>query len=101
MTCHAEEDKLTREGSAKRRIMGLRKESLIFILLVGALRLPRQGENEGREQKGMIVTSLPYMLSTHSGGSHAHTHTYTQTYTHTYIKTYMRTQKKTTKSEFV
>lgn len=37
MTCHAgEEDKLAREGSEARRIMGSRKESFIFILLVGA-----------------------------------------------------------------
>lgn len=38
MTCRVEEeDKLAREGSEKRRIMGLRRESLIFTLVVGAL----------------------------------------------------------------
>lgn len=38
MTCRVgEEDKLAREGSEERRIMGLRREILIFILLVGTL----------------------------------------------------------------
>lgn len=36
MSC-GEEDKLAREGSGKRRIMGLKRESLIFHLLVGML----------------------------------------------------------------
>lgn len=36
MTCRVgEEDKLAREGSEKLRIMGLRRESLIFIFLIG------------------------------------------------------------------
>lgn len=54
MTCRVgEEDKLAREGSEKRRIMGLRRESLIFILLVGTLLNGYQdgGEREAERQK--------------------------------------------------
>lgn len=67
MTCHVgEEDKLAREGSEKRRIMGLRRESLIFILLVGALLYGYQdrGKRGGETQRGMIVRLLPYMFHT-------------------------------------
>lgn len=64
MTCRVgEEDKLAREGSEKRRIMGLRRESLIFILLVGAL-LNRYQDRGKRGGRGMIVRLLPYMHHT-------------------------------------
>lgn len=44
MTCRAgEEDKLAWEGSGKRRIMGLRRESRIFLLRVGMLLNGYQG----------------------------------------------------------
>lgn len=51
MTCRVgEEDKLAREGSEKRRIMGLRRESLIFILLVGTLLNCYQDRGNGRRR---------------------------------------------------
>lgn len=64
MTCHVgEEDKLAREGSEKRRIMGLRRESLIFILLVSELLNGYQdrGKRGAKTDGGMIVRLLPYM----------------------------------------
>ena len=67
MTCRVgEEDKLAREGSEKRRIMGLRRESLIFILLVGALLNSYQDRRKGggETERGMIVRLLPYMHHT-------------------------------------
>lgn len=65
MTCRVgEEDKLAWEGSEKRRIMGLRRESLIFMLLL-LLMLPKTGDRKGKE-RGMIIRSLPYMHHTHT-----------------------------------
>lgn len=69
--CMGEEDKLAREGSEKRRIMGLRRESLIFILLVGALLNGYRGREGGR---GMIVRLLPYMHHTWRRNSPTHGH---------------------------
>lgn len=62
MTCHVgEEDKLAREGSSKKRIMGLRSESLIFILLAAALLYGYQdGGKEAERQKGMIVLHVSH-----------------------------------------
>lgn len=67
MTCRVgEEDKLAREGSEKRRIMGLRRESLIFILLVGSLLNGYQDREKsgGETERGMIVRLLPHMHQT-------------------------------------
>lgn len=89
--CVGEEDKLAREGSEKRRIMGLRRGVSYFHSSSRyiAERLPRQGKKRGGEtEKGMIVRLLPYM--------HTHTHTHTrrggilphmdtQRHTHTHI----------------
>lgn len=66
MTCRVgEEDKLAREGLEKRRIMGLRSDSCIFILLSMLLngyqdRMERGGETE----RGMFVRWVPYMHHT-------------------------------------
>lgn len=53
MTCHVrEEDKLAREGSEQRRIMGLRRETLIFYSSGRCIpRLPRQREERRRDRK--------------------------------------------------
>lgn len=70
MTCRVgEEDKLAREGSEERRIMGLRREILIFILLVGTLLNGYQhgwggGGVGGETEGGIIVRLLPYMRHT-------------------------------------
>lgn len=67
MTCRVgEEDKLAREGSVKLRIMGLRRESLIFILLIGTSLNGYQDRRERGEEteRSMIVRLVPYMHHT-------------------------------------
>lgn len=49
--CVGEEDKLAWEGSEKRRIMGLRRETLIFILVVGMLLNGYQDKGIGEAER--------------------------------------------------
>lgn len=59
MTCRVEEkDKLAREGSEKRRIMGLKRESLIFTLVVGALLNGYQERQGGKKRHDHQIAAL-------------------------------------------
>lgn len=58
--------------------MGLRKESIIFILQVGALRLPRRGKKRGgstRHDRHIAALQAVYTLRRNS---HTHIHTDSQ-----------------------
>lgn len=88
MTCRVgEEDKLAREGSEERRIMGLRREILIFILLVGTLLNGYQhgwgvegGRRRDRKRHNRQIAALH---APHIEEEFSHTWTHKETLTHT------------------
>lgn len=90
MTCRVgEEDKLAREGLEKRRIMGLRRESLIFILLVGALlngyqdRGKERWRDRKRHDRQIAALHAPHI---EEGFSHTWTHKDKHRHTHSYVR---------------
>lgn len=87
MTCRVgEEDKLAWEGSEKRRIMGLRRATLIFILLVGMLLNSYQDRGwERRRDRKRHDHQIAALHAPHIEEEFSHTKTYTHTDTHTYM----------------
>lgn len=86
MTCRVgEEDKLAREGLEKRRIMGLRRESLIFILLVGALLNGYQDRGkERRRDRKRHDRQIAALHAPHIEEEFSHTWTHKDAHTHTH-----------------
>ncbi len=81
-----EEDKLAREGSGTRRIMGLRRVSLIFILPVGTLmNVYQDGRKERRRDRKRHDRQIAALHAPHIQEEFSYTWTHTHTHTHTHM----------------
>jgi len=97
VTCRVgEEDKLAREGSEERRIMGLRRESLIFHsssrYIAERLSRQRTERRSDRKRQGRQIGAL-HAPHIEEEFSHTHTHTHADALTHTHTLTSDRRYK--------